>query len=233
MPIAEPKLMHLQDLGLAAAPVAVAFLSDPPPGLARVDRAAAAGCGYWKEAADGRSFYTTPDDHLHCPVGAFTHGVALSPEKGQELQSLVGTMIELKYLKAEEVPLLPHRQEQMRFAAYAPLARATFAPDVVMFRGNARQIMLLWEAAHAAGVPDDGVMGRPACSMIPQTLNAQHGVASVGCIGNRVYTDLGDDEMYLTVPGSKLEPMLDQLGVILHANRELETFHRGRRAAIA
>src|SRR5688500_9745393 len=99
-----PDLLHSLTLaGLAHSPVAVAFLSNPPAGLPRVDRREAAGCGYWKLALEGRAFYTTPEDHDSCPVGAFTHGVTLSPEKSQELQALIGTMIELKYLKAEEI----------------------------------------------------------------------------------------------------------------------------------
>jgi uncharacterized protein (DUF169 family) len=102
---------------------------------------------------------------------------------------------------------------------------------VVIFRGNVRQIMLLSEAAKAAGVFEAAsVMGRPACAMIPQSMAASAGVASVGCIGNRVYTGLGDNEMYLTVPGLSLERVLAALEATLHANHELETFHRARLA---
>ena len=44
----------------------------------------------------------------------------------------------------------------------------TFDPDVVVFRGNARQIMLLSEAARAAGVFEEATtMGRPACAILP------------------------------------------------------------------
>ena len=33
-----------------------------------------------------------------------------------------------------------------------------------------------------------------------------HGmVTSAGCIGNRVYTDIGDDELYSAIPGTALE----------------------------
>ena len=45
----------------------------------------------------------------------------------------------------------------MKIAAYAPLASASFPADVVIFRGNVRQIMLLAEAAKAAGVFESGV----------------------------------------------------------------------------
>jgi uncharacterized protein (DUF169 family) len=224
-----PHLERLSKLGVTSSPVAIAFLETPPSGLQRVDRPAPAGCGYWKQASEGRAFYTTPEDHGNCPVGAFTHGVTLTAEKAQELQSLVGTMIELKYLKSDEVPALPHRIEPMQVAAYAPLGIAPFRPDIVVFRGTARQIMLLWEAAHAAGAFASGaVMGRPACAMLPHALASQSGVASVGCIGNRVYTALADDELYLTVPGTSVARVLEELETVMVANTELEKFHRQR-----
>jgi uncharacterized protein (DUF169 family) len=223
----------LAKMNLAHSPVAVAFLSTPPRGLERVERPAAAGCGYWKLASDGHAFYTTADDHHNCPVGAFTHGVALPPAKAQELESLVGTMIELQYLRGEEVPQIPHRSEPLQIAAYAPLEQATFPPDVVIFRGNARQIMLLSEAARAAGAFEAGTaMGRPACAMLPQALSAKASIASVGCIGNRVYTGLGDDELYLAVPAHAVESTLEHLGTVLTANDALETFHRQRAATL-
>jgi uncharacterized protein (DUF169 family) len=224
----------LAKLNLAHPPVAVAFLPTPPPGLARIGRADAASCGYWKQASEGHTFYTTADDHQNCPIGAFTHGVVLSPAKGQELEGLVGTMVELKYLKSEEVPQIPHRQEPLQVAAYAPLSQATFDPDVVIFRGQARQIMLLSEAARRAGVFDAGaVMGRPACAMLPQSLAGAGSVMSVACIGNRVYTGLADDELYLAVPGSAVDRVLGEVETILTANEELEKFHRARKASLA
>ena len=233
MPIAASLMAPVARMNLDRSPVAVAFLDTPPPGMAHVDRAEAAGCSYWKLASEGQAFYTTADDHQNCPVGAYTHGVELSPAKGAELQSLVGTMIELKYLKAEDVATLPHRTQPMKVAAYAPLDRASFDPDVVIFRGNARQIMLVSEAARSAGVFETGAaMGRPACAMLPQSASSGSGVASVGCIGNRVYTGLGDDELYFTVPGPAVEKTLEQLDTMLAANAALETFHQQRAAAL-
>ena len=48
----------------------------------------------------------------------------------------------------------PDRESTLKIAAYSPLQQATFDPDLVVFRGTARQIMLLWEAAQAAGAYD-------------------------------------------------------------------------------
>lgn len=219
----------LNRINLARPPVAVGFLPSAPPGMPRVDRAAAAGCAYWKHASDGHVFYTTAEDHYNCPVGAFTHGAALPPPKAQELAALMGTMISLEYLKEDEVPQVPHRSEPLQFVAYAPLQDLSFAADVVIFRGNTRQIMLLSEAARSAGAFDNGtVMGRPACAMIPAAAGTDTAVASIGCIGNRVYTSLQDDELYLAVPAAFVERTLERLDTIVTANTELEKFHRAR-----
>lgn len=223
----------LSKINLARRPVAVGFLASAPVGMARIERPAAAGCGYWKLASEGQAFYTAADDHQNCPIGAYTHGVALSPAKAEELQSLMGTMIQLQYLKSEEIPGIPHRTAPMQVAAYAPADEATFAADVVIFGGNARQIMLLSEAARAAGAFETGTtMGRPACAMLPQAISSASSVASVGCIGNRVYTGLDDEEMYLTVPAPSLGAMLEKLDTIINANVELEKFHRQRAATL-
>jgi uncharacterized protein (DUF169 family) len=138
-------------------------------------------------------------------------------------------MVSLEYLSGDEVPSIPRRQTPMQIAAYAPLADATFAPDVVVFRGNARQLMLLSEAARSAGIFGGGdILGRPACAMIPHAGNTGGAVASFGCIGNRVYTGLADDEFYVTVPGAGLARTLERLAVILNANVQLKAFHEAR-----
>ena len=64
--------------------------------------------------------------------------------------------------------------------------------------------------------------------MIPATL--QHGRAtfSRGCIGNRVYTGLADDELYAALPGCSMDNVLEHLDVIMEANSKLEAFHRQR-----
>lgn len=229
MTVSAALLAPLTRLQLNRAPVAVAFLDTAPAGLARIDRAMPAGCSYWKHASEGHAFYTTPEDHQNCAVGAFTHGVTLSPDKQKELEGLVGTMVQLHYLRSEEVAGIPHRGSPMQIAAYAPLTEAPFDPEVVLFRGNARQIMLISEAARAAAVFESAAaMGRPACAMIPQTASSGTAVASVGCIGNRVYTELGDDELYFAVPGNALSRVLEQLDIMVNANAALEAFHKER-----
>src|SRR5918994_1348571 len=138
-------------LNLTSPPVAIAFVETPPAAVPHVAALEPAGCGYWRRAAGGEVFYTVADDHKRCPVGAHTHNVPLSPAEQQELMGLVQTMVGLSYLKMEEVPQIPTRKTPLRVAVYAPLAAAPVPPDVVLVRGNAHQLMLLAEAAEAAG----------------------------------------------------------------------------------
>jgi uncharacterized protein (DUF169 family) len=218
-------------LGLASPPIALAFADAAPAGVPRVGAPAAAGCGYWPKAAEGGAFYTEAGDHLSCPIGAHTHAAEMTPEKAAELSGLVGTMVGLGYIRMEEVPDIPRRSTPLRVTVYAPLAEAPVAPSVVLVRGSAKQIMLLTEAATAAGFgPDGAVLGRPTCAAIPAAEQSGRAAVSLGCIGNRVYTGLGDGEMYTTLPGERVAQVVDALDTMLHANRELETFHRRRLA---
>src|SRR5690242_20838162 len=139
-------------LNLRVKPVAVTFAAAPPPGVARVSTSGPAGCAYWKQAGEGAVFYTEAADHFNCPVGAHTHGVALPPERARELEGVVGTMVGLQYIRMEEVGALPRRSARFGVAVYAPLAETPAPPDVVIVRGRARQIMLVAEAARAAGL---------------------------------------------------------------------------------
>ncbi|HEY2435100.1 MAG TPA: DUF169 domain-containing protein [Vicinamibacterales bacterium] len=216
-------------LQLTSAPVAITFSDEPPAGIPRAGAAEAAGCGYWRRAAEGDVFYTVADDHKRCPVGAHTHNVPLSPAEQQELMGLVQTMVGLSYIRMEEVSAIPTRKTPLRVATYAPLGKAPVPPDVVLVRGNARQLMLLAEAAQLAGIAGTGAtMGRPTCAVVPEAINRSATAASFGCVGNRVYTNAGDHDAYFAMPGGQLSALEAALATIVHANEELAKFHRAR-----
>jgi uncharacterized protein (DUF169 family) len=138
-------------------------------------------------------------------------------------------MVGMQYLTMAEIPMIPRRQETFHVSVYAPLAKTTFTPDVVLVRGTVKQLMLLAEAAQAAGIAGDGAtMGRPTCAVLPESLQSGHTATSLGCIGNRVYTGLGDDEGYFAIPGSKVADVVRKLTIITEANHQLEAFHRAR-----
>ena len=222
-----PSIAHL--LGLTSSPVAISFVDSAPAGVSHVGAIEPAGGGYWRRAAEGEVFYTIADDHKRCPIGAHTHNVTLSAQERDELMGLVGTMIGLQYLQMEEIPLIPTRNMPMKVAVYAPLDAAPLPPDVVLVRGNARQLMLLAEAAQSAGISGTApAMGRPTCAVVPEAINSDLTSASLGCVGNRVYTGAADTDGYFAIPGDRLAALESRLSVIVRANNELEKFHRAR-----
>ena len=114
------------------------------------------------------------------------------------------------------------------------LEAATLAfDDVVLFACKPSGAMLLNEAAGRAGVQSGApALGRPTCMALPASL--QHGVIlSLGCMGNRVYTGLGEYEMYFVVRGKDLAAVAEALVTITSANAALNQYATGRRAELA
>jgi uncharacterized protein (DUF169 family) len=211
----------------------VAFLKAPPSGIEKFEGAMPSGCSFWRLAADGRTFYTVAADHYNCPIGSYTHSIALPPDRAPELEQTLSLMGMLGYVKMEEVAGIPRLPEPPSAVVYAPLGDTPVDPDVVIFAGRPARLMLLSEAALRAGVSANApLLPRPTCMALPAAL-AQGVVTSSGCIGNRVYTDLGEDELYAVVPGRDLARLVDELQTITTANAQLAEYHRGKRATLA
>jgi uncharacterized protein (DUF169 family) len=210
-------------------PVAVAYLEAPPMGATKFEGTEPSGCSFWSLAAKGRSFYTVPSDHFNCPIGSYTHSIDLPEERSAELEQTLALMTSVGYVRMEEIPAIPRLRRTPAFTYYAPLAMTLVDPDVVIFAGRPSRLMRLQEASARAGAASSlPLLGRPTCMALPAAM--MHGsVMSTGCIGNRVYTDLGEDEFYLMIPGARLMEVADQASIIASANDTLEEYHRQRR----
>src|SRR5438034_6177655 len=216
-------------LGLQRRPVAVAFRITPPTGVTKFAGTEPSSCSFWRIAAGGRTFYTVPSDHYNCPIGSYTHNIALPPERAPELDQTLSLMTQIGYIKMEEVPGIPRLPKPPGVVVYAPLGDAPVDPDVVLFAGRPGRVMLLQEAALRAGVASSHpALGRPTCMALPAAL-AHGAVTSAGCVGNRVYTDLGEDELYVAIPGHALARVAEEVVTIASANSRLADYHPRRR----
>jgi uncharacterized protein (DUF169 family) len=207
-------------------PVAVSFLDTPPVGIAAFKGVEPAGCSFWRMAAEGKSFYTVPADHYNCPIGSHTHNIPLPAEQADELGATLAMMSDLGYLSMDEVPGIPQLPQTPEAVVYTPLAETPVDPDVVLVVGRPGKIMLLQEAAIAAGYPQPtALLARPTCMALPMSVGGAI-VASTACVGNRVYTDLGDDEVYLSIPGRYVPAIAERIPTILAANAALCAHHQ-------
>jgi uncharacterized protein (DUF169 family) len=220
-------------LSLQRRPIAIAFRDAPPPGVPKFTGTEPSGCSFWRLASGGRTFYTVPSDHYNCPIGSYTHNIPLPPERAHELDQVLGFMTNVGYLRMEEVPGIPRLPRTPGAIVYAPLGETPLDPDVVVLSGRPGKVALLQEAAIRAGVTSQtNVLARPTCMALPAAL-AQGLVASTACVGNRVYTALDDDELYVAIPGKDLSLVADQVGTIGAANAALLQYHRDRRQQLA
>jgi uncharacterized protein (DUF169 family) len=221
------------DLGLTRRPVAIAFRDAPPPGVIPFRGTAPSGCSFWRLAAEGATFVTVPADHYNCPIGAYTHNIPLPPERARELEGTLGFMAGIGYVRMEEVPGIPVLPKSPGAVVYAPLGDTPVDPDVVLFSGPAARVMLLQEAAMRAGIASTlNTLGRPTCMALPAAL--AHGmVASTGCVGNRVYTAVGEGDLYAAVPGRDVARLADATATIRSANAKLLEYHQARRQQLS
>ena len=220
-------------LKLTRRPVAVAFLEGVPAGVRKFEGTEPSGCSFWRLAAEGRVFYTVPENHFNCAVGAYTHNISLTTEREMETEQTLKMMFDLGYVKPEEVPQIPRLSKAPQAIVYSPLGEAPVDPDVVIFACKPSSAMLLNEAANRAGVASNApALGRPTCMALPASME-KGAILSLGCMGNRVYTGLDDEEMYLVLRGKDLAAVSDALGIISSANAALNEYAKGRRQQLA
>jgi uncharacterized protein (DUF169 family) len=226
----EEKMQRM--LGAGRRPVAVTFLETIPAAVGKFEGTVPSSCSFWRLAAAGRTFYTVPSDHGNCPVGGYTHGT-LTAESMPELQQTLNLMSDIGYIRMEEIPGVFHVEQAPRAVVSAPLADTPVDPSVVIASGRPGRVMMLAEAARRAGAMSQlPLLGRPTCMAIPAAM-ANGAVASTGCIGNRVYTDIGEDELYVTLRGSDLERIAAELDTIAQANATLTGYHQDRRRTLS
>jgi len=157
----------------------------------------------------------------------------LTAERMPELQQVLGLMSEIGYVRMEEIPGVFHLDQSPAAIVYGPLGDIPVTPSVVLASGRPGRVMMLAEAALRAGAMSTlPLLGRPTCMAIPAAM-ASGAVTSSGCVGNRVYTDIGEDELYVTLRGADLEKIAAELDTIASANSTLLQYHRERRQTLS
>ncbi|MCI4357495.1 MAG: DUF169 domain-containing protein [Thermoplasmata archaeon] len=202
-----------EDLELDRPPVQVSYLNEAPVGVDHHPGGAPSVCTFFAEGTR-RPFYAGLSDHEACEVGAFVLGIPPQGELGARLMGTVGMMQKVGYLAPGEEARIPRNASPPKFVAYGPLGSIAAPPTSVLIFARPRSAMFAMEAAHGP-VP---MNGRPMCAIVP-TLNQGAPVAmSMGCIGSRVFTQMGDDRLVVGVRGDHLESFARRVREIREAN---------------
>ncbi|HEV2165790.1 MAG TPA: DUF169 domain-containing protein [Thermoplasmata archaeon] len=213
------------DLQLDRPPVQVSYLDAAPAGVEKHPGGAPSVCTFFAEGTR-QPFYAGLSDHEACEVGAFVLGVPPEGEVGGRLMATVGEMQKEGYLAPGEEAKIPRNPVPPKFVAYGPLGSLSVPPTTVLLFARPKSAMFAMEAARGP-VP---MNGRPMCAIVP-TLNQGAPVAvSIGCIGSRIYTQMGDDRLVVGIRGDHLEAFAKDVGRIRDANRAVgaeDTRRRG------
>jgi len=223
------QLTHQLDLELP--PVQVSYLDQPPAGVPEHPGGVPSVCTFF--AFGTRSaFYAGLPKHEDCEIGAFVLGIPPEGAVGGRLMATIGDMQKQGYLNPGEEASVPHNAHPPRFVAYGPLGSLPVPPTGVLLFTNPRGAMLAAEAAGSA--PDVWPVpmnGRPMCALLP-ILNQGAAVGvSLGCVGSRIYTDLGVDKMVVGVRGDRLAEFARKLDRVVRANEFVRAEDAARKAS--
>jgi uncharacterized protein (DUF169 family) len=212
---------------LDTPPVALAFVAEPPEGVATTERVVPSSCAFWREAEQG-VFYASAEQHANCPVGAMVMGFELPAALQEQLGGLVGMMCDCGYLSPEEAASIPSVGRGSAGIVYGPLADFPVTADVVLMWLTPVQAMLFGEATGGASwsTPPAAVTGRPACAALPLAMANGSPSLSLGCMGMRTFTDIADDRLLAAIPGSKVDELVEALDATLAANEQMRSFYQ-------
>ncbi|MFI5413894.1 MAG: DUF169 domain-containing protein [Candidatus Lutacidiplasmatales archaeon] len=220
-------------LELEMPPVQISYLDHPPAGIPEHPGGVPSVCTFF--ALGTRSpFYASLPNHEDCEIGAFVLGIPPEGAVGGRLMATIGDMQKEGYLNPGEEAQVPHNSVAPKYVAYGPLGSLPVAPTGVLVFTNPRGAMLAAEAAGAApetwAVP---MNGRPMCAIMP-ILNQGAPVAlSLGCVGSRIYIDMGVDKMVVGIRGDRLAAFVGKLERIVRANEFVKAEDAARKAKSA
>lgn len=220
-------------LNLSRRPVMLAFRDTAPAGVPKFAGAEPSGCSFWRLAAKGMTFYTSPRDHANCVIGSYTYNYDLPTGRDGDLEEALARLSSLGGIGIKDIAAIPRMKKSPPIVIYSPLGDTPVDPDLVVFVTRPMSAMLLQEAALRSGIGMElASFGAPSCMSLTTALG-QGMVTSAGCLGNRIYADLGDDELYVLVAGRFLGRIADAVQYIAESSRKLKQFHRERRRGLS
>jgi uncharacterized protein (DUF169 family) len=206
-----------QLLDLPHPPVAVTFVeggTEVPDASAEPIPPQPAGCCFW-EPAQRQTLDTRADDHAHCSVGSYTHGLIplAVAATGQDTAALVGS----GWVTEADLGAAPHLPFTPNTIRYGP-ATDTDGADVVLVRLSATALMTLQGAWPALTL-----VTKPQCQIVPLAYGGASAV-SPGCAVSRIRTGLPADELTCALPARELPAIVEKLQHAVAADRAVGDF---------
>lgn len=206
---------------LPTFPLAVAWVkheADAPPKLKRPKKDLGIQVAICQTFALARRYgwgLAVGREDLSCPLAAVAFGYEASLPFYEQ-----GNLCVEMYTKdaqagaASEAAIPKFEKGHHDLLCVSPLARATFAPEVVVVYANGAQIMRLLAAAlyRRGGTLTSHHAARVDCAeLVVRTHRTQEPQVVLPCYGDRIFGQTGDDEMAFAWPASWNQTLLEGL----------------------
>jgi len=222
----------VEQLRLDLPPVALAYVSQQPAGIAEFEGEVPSSCAFWRHG-EKRVLYAPASKHFNCAVGAMTQGFELPEAVQQDLGGAVQLMGGAGYVGGDEPAHIPVVDRKPAGIVYGPLSDFPLPPDLVLLWLMPSQGMLFAETLGQVRWSDGASMsvhGRPTCAALPVALSSGRPSMSMGCIGMRTYTEIGPDRFLAVVPGTALPEFVQSLVQVAGANAAMGDYYDAQKA---
>jgi uncharacterized protein (DUF169 family) len=161
---------------------------------------------------DGKSFYTSSEEHA-CDGGAYHIGLREMPvelRSGEFLYKRVGIFGSARAARRYFGSNLGVEPGTLKYAAFSPLDKANFEPDVVILVCSAKEGMGIVEAsAYNSGKAAVGKSG-PICSTILAVPYLTGDIVyTLGDLAGRRFSKIDDGEIFIGVPFEKMDQLVN------------------------
>ncbi len=212
----------------------MALVDDQPQGVESFEGDVPSFCTFWR-MAEKKAFYAPADKHFNCPIGAMVLGFEMPKEVQEELGGLVKKMCECSYLSEDEPANIPTITEKKAGVVYGPLKDFPVEPQLILMWLKPSQAMIYNEVLGCckwSGSMQSMALGRPACAVIPTTLDKSPFGMSLGCTGMRTFTEVSDEHILATLNYKEIDSFLTSLKTTVSANKEMKEFYLDHKSKI-
>ncbi len=216
-------------------PIAMAFVDDQPQGVDPIEGEFPSFCTFWR-VAEEKTFYAPAEKHFNCPIGSMVLGFDMPAEVQEQLGGMVKKMCECSYLSEDEPAHIPTLKEKKAGVVYGPLKDFPVEPQLVLMWLKPSQAMIFNEVLGCCKWSDSMqsmALGRPACAVVPTTLNDSPFGMSLGCAGMRTFTEISDEHILATLNFKEIDTFLTNLQTTVSANKEMTGFYLEHKKNIA
>ncbi|MEM3506141.1 MAG: DUF169 domain-containing protein [Candidatus Bathyarchaeia archaeon] len=220
------KLVKLLELNFY--PISIHILKKEPKNLERTNKTSAV-CGFLG-ISEKSSFYALATDHFDCPIGLEVVGFTLDKGRKRSRDKIYSMMVESGIMSKKALANWKRKMPKLKQGfteaiVYEPLELSHKNPDIVVFKCNPFQSMLLASAIGKELGKETPILSNfPGCCIIPIAYKSKKVVMSLACDGSRKLMPIKPDELLVAISGKELVNLVKELEQYIQGREKFEKY---------